>query len=83
MATIITYDLANKHTEVKEAMYGLGYSYRFAHEGKWIVLPNTTLYHATKTPATARDELRAICSRMGATLERAFATEMHNWASYA
>lgn len=82
MATIITYDLANKHTEVKEAMYGLGYSFRFAHDGKWIVLPNTTLYHPTKTPVTARDEIMAVCKRLGATFERAFATEANNWASY-
>lgn len=83
MATIITYDLANKHTEVKEAMYGLGYSYRFAHEGQWIILPNTTLYHASKDPVTVRDELKAVCIRLGATFERSFATEASVWASWS
>ncbi len=81
MATIITYDLANKHTEVKEAMYALGYANRFYYETKYIYLPNTTLYHEIKTAATSRDELMAVCARLNANLERCVATRFVDWAT--
>ena len=84
MATIITYDLVNKHTEVKHAMFTLGYSDGFTNEGRKVQLPNTTLYHTTKSPATAREDLKATCARLSSTLERCFATSVSSdWASWS
>lgn len=83
MASIITYDIVNKHTEVKEAMYTLGYDNKFWYDNKWVYLPNTTLYHPTKTPTTGRDELRQVCFRLSVTLEKCFATDINNWAAYS
>jgi hypothetical protein len=82
MATIITYDLDGKHTEVKKAMYALGYSSSFkGTTGKIINLPNTTLYHATRLPADARKDLQNICTELKVKLERCIAFGIDGWAA--
>lgn len=76
METIITYDISDKHTEFKDAMELLGYRDRVrgVKNCEWIYFPNTTLYHPSKTPITARDEAKKICERLNIRLERCFST---------
>lgn len=84
MPTLLTYDVQNKHSELKNAMTQMGYTDGFYSNGKWIQLPNTTLRHEFKSPADAREELKATCIRLGANLERCFATGISNdWASWS
>ena len=57
---LINYDLNDKHTPVKDAMKGKGYTDYFEfyktvdrkRVKKRVDLPNTTLYHLSKTAAT-------------------------------
>jgi hypothetical protein len=76
METIITYDISGKHVDFKNEMKRLGYQDRIKTDGncKIIYLPNTTLYHPTKTPMSARDEAQLICDRLNVMFERCFAT---------
>lgn len=83
METIITYDISDKHTEFKNEMKLLGYQdkVRGITNCEWIYLPNTTLYHLSKNPSTARDEARKICKNLKIELERCIATIWDNWAA--
>lgn len=81
MAIIITYDVPSKHVELKEALSKKGYQDKIAHNNKWIYLPNTTLYHPTKTASTARDEMQAICKTLNVELERCVSTAWTDWAA--
>lgn len=76
METIITYDISGKHPEFKNEMKLLGYQDRVrgVQNCEWIYFPNTTLYHPSKNPITARDEARKICENLRIELERCFAT---------
>jgi hypothetical protein len=75
MAAIITYDIPSKHTEFKAAMFKLGYYAQILDaNSKTVYLPNTTLYHASKTPTAAVKDALAICSGLGLPLERCIAT---------
>lgn len=81
MEIIITYDVPNKHNDVKTEMFNLGYKDKFSDGTAYVYLPNTTLYHASKTPAIARDEMKAVCLRLNVKLERCISTSMGNWAA--
>lgn len=85
METIITYDISGKHVEFKNEMKKLGYQDKIKTDGncKVIYLPNTTLYHPTKTPMETRDEAKSICDRLNVRFERCFATtwNRNNWAA--
>jgi hypothetical protein len=78
MPTLVTYDITSKHREVKETLKSDKYGYKDQIQGekncKIIYFPNTTLYHATKTPLQAREEVQAVCKALGVTLERCVAT---------
>jgi hypothetical protein len=76
METIIAYDISDKHTEFKNEMKALGYQDKIpgVKNCKWIYLPNTTLYHPSKNPSTARDETQNICKNLKIKLERCFST---------
>lgn len=83
MAIIITYDIPSKHREFKEKMFELGYVDSISNSdcGK-VYFPNTTLYHASKTAANARDEARAITRSLGIKLVRCVSTQFGpNWAA--
>ncbi len=81
MATIITYDVPSKHTDIKKAMFALGYTDKFVSDGRYVYLPNTTVYHQTKSPVTARTELQTVCTRLNVHLERCIATDLTNWSA--
>ncbi len=83
MAVIITYDIDSKHTEFKQAMFKMGYKAQTLGNTncKIIYLPNTTLYHVTKTAEAARDDAKAVARSLAIELERCIATEWTNWAA--
>jgi hypothetical protein len=62
MASIISYDVLEKHIEVRRALLDLGY--------------NTTLYHPKKTPEEAAIDVQNICEKLAIQLERCIATDM-------
>lgn len=84
MAIIVTYDIPSKHSELKEEMFELGYVDEIAGSENCdkIYLPNTTLYHATKKAAEARDDVKLVCKKLSVSLDRCIATQWGpNWAS--
>jgi len=69
---LISYDINKSHTEVKTAMQELNYydNFKFEGQAKVYELPNTTLWHKTKTTNQAIADLKGICSKLNVTLER-------------
>lgn len=75
MAIIITYDIPEKHSEFKKEMFSLGYKEQISGDKcKIIYFPNTTLYHAKKTPEEARDDASSEAKKLKIKLERCVAT---------
>ncbi len=69
---LISYDINKYHTDVKDAMINLGYrtSWNYvSHPTHY--LPNTTLWHSNKSSNQAMVDLKNICVRLGAMLEKA------------
>ena len=86
MAIIATYDVPSKHVELKKALFAKGYTETISHKEangvtKKINLPNTTVYHASKTAEQARDEIKAVCKALNIELERCVATIWQDWAA--
>ena len=83
MESIITYDISDKHTEFKNEMKKLGYQDKIKWDGNdsWIYLPNTTLYHPTKTPVEAKVDAKKIKNDLKIDLERCIATIWENWSA--
>jgi hypothetical protein len=65
MASIVTYDVLEKHIELRKALLDLGYS--------------TTLYHATKTPEEATIDVQTICEKLQIHLAKCVATNLNKW----
>jgi hypothetical protein len=65
MAAIVTYDVLEKHIELRKALLNLGYS--------------TTLYHATKTPEEAIIDVQNICENLQIHLAQCMATDLIKW----
>jgi len=75
MASIVTYDIPEKHRELKKILFELGYKDQIPGEKcKIIFFPNTTLYHPSKTPEQLREDVQAVCKRLSIHLERCIAT---------
>lgn len=87
MAIIATYDVPSKHVELKKALFAKGYASIILHRDsatspvKQIYLPNTTVYHASKTAEEALDEIKAVCKALNIELERCVATMWQGWAA--
>jgi len=82
MASIVTYDVPEKHREVKKALFALDYKDQVAGVScKIIYFPNTTVYHSTKTPKEARTDVQAICTKLEIDLERCVATIWDDWSA--
>jgi hypothetical protein len=75
MNVIITYDLTGAHGPVKTTMIENGYSKTFITNGVNINLPETTLFHRTKTPAQALEDLVKASNLHGVKVTRAIALE--------
>lgn len=81
---LISYDIEKAHNEVKKALELLGYSDRFKNIGdpKVYPLPNTTLWHSNKNSNQAMADLKNICTRLGATLEKAVAVKATEFVGF-
>jgi hypothetical protein len=85
MAVIITYDVPSRHVELKARLFAIGYqdNIKPGQEEKanhTVYLPNTTLYHPTKTPDQALSDVRNACSYLVIKLERCISTRLsHDW----
>ena len=65
MASIVTYDVLERHIELRQALLDLGYS--------------TTLYHATKTPEEVAVDVQNICEKLQIHLAQCVATNLIKW----
>jgi hypothetical protein len=81
MAIIITYDVPEKHRELKKELTAMGYKDQIPgiKNCKIIFFPNTTFYHPTKTSKTAVDDVQSICNKLSVKLERCISTTWDNW----
>ncbi len=82
MASIVTYDVAEKDLELKNSMLTLGYKDHISGDAcKVIYFPSTTLYHPTKTTEQVRDEIQATCEKLSIHLLRCVATAWEDWSA--
>lgn len=83
MGIIITYDISDKHTDFKNEMKKLGYKDKIegGENCVWIYLPNTTLYHHTKTSVEAINDAKKVKQDLKIELERCIATIYDSWAA--
>jgi hypothetical protein len=65
MASMVTYDVLERHIELRNALLDLGYS--------------TTLYHATKTPEEATIDVQNICEKLQIHLVQCVSTNLIKW----
>ncbi|WP_438947057.1 hypothetical protein [Sediminibacterium sp.] len=84
MAIIATYDVPSKHVELKKALFAKGYTETIPHIDanrlpKKIYLPNTTVYHASKTSQQAKADIQASCSALNIKMERFVSTVWQSW----
>lgn len=83
MATIVTYDIPSKHSELKKMLFDMGYKDRISGINcKIIYFPNTTLYHLSKNAEQCRSDLQSTCATLQIKLERCIATQWGpDWAA--
>lgn len=83
MAIIVTYDVNDKHQELKQILFDKGYSDKIPHtdEGKPrpVYLPNTVVYHTSKTTEQGIDDVKAAAKSLGVKLERCIAVPADGW----
>ena len=85
MPIIVTYDVPSRHVELKKLLFERGYTDKITHfhNGAYrdIYLPNTTVYHATKTSAQGREDLQTATTALQIKLERCVSTQWGpDWA---
>ncbi len=86
MAIIVTYDVPGKHVALKQLLFDKGYTDKIQHfqDGvyKYIYLPNTTVYHATKLSTEGREDLKTCAAALQIKLERCISTQWGpDWAA--
>jgi hypothetical protein len=82
MPSLVTYDVPEKHVELKKKLFKLGYLAQISTQScPTFYFPNTTFYHSTKTPLQAREDVKAICKKIQIDLERCVATIWDSWAA--
>jgi hypothetical protein len=90
MAVLLTYDVDSKHDEIKNRLVDV-YKYQKTlsgtvlngdYEGKSAQsdLPNTTVYHASKTSDQAAADMKAVATSIGAELLKYLAFEVADGA---
>lgn len=72
---LISYDVSAKNPEVKAALIALGYheSFKFSLASKVYQLPNTTLWHKSKSSDQAMSDMKNVCITLNVKLEKAIA----------
>lgn len=76
-SVLISYDVSAKNPEVKAALIALNYfdSFTLGSSTKVYYLPNTTLWHKTKTSDQAMADMKKVCADLKVTLEKAIAVK--------
>jgi hypothetical protein len=76
-AILVSYDVNKLHTLVKTALQNLGYhdNFKNANDPKTYLLPNTTMWHSTKSSDQAMNDLKSVCKNLQVTLEKAVAVK--------
>lgn len=78
---VVSYDVDQKHTTVKEEMLELGYYDNWNYgEGPIYQMPNTTLWHKSKSSNAAIRDIENICYKLGVTLDKAVAVLAKDFA---
>jgi len=73
-AVVLSYDVDRRHTEVKAAIKERGYFDNWNYQGAPSHdMPNTTVWHKTKTSVTAITDIQQVCASLGVRLEKAVA----------
>lgn len=74
---VISYDVNRSHIEVKNAFQGMGYFDYFTLDGSnyRYQLPNTTLWHPSKSSDQGMIDMQAVCRGLGVTLEKALSVK--------
>lgn len=74
---LISYDVSDKNPEVKAALIELGYAKTWKNQGnpKIYTLPNTTLWHASKTSDQGLLDMQRVCRNLGVVLEKAISVK--------
>lgn len=75
MKVLISYDVSAKNPEVKAALLALNYYDHFTlgNTSKVYQLPDTTLWHKTKSSDQAMSDMKKVCTELKVTLEKAVA----------
>ena len=81
---MISYDVRNFHVEVKRDLVALGYFdyFTFDNGATRYELPNTTLWHHSKSSDQAMSDMIAVTTRLRATLEKAVAVKASEFVGY-
>lgn len=78
---LISYDVNKSHTEVKDAMKANGYFENWhIGNGPTYYLPNTTLWHKSKSSDQAIADIKSVCTSLKVTLEKAVAVLANEFA---
>ena len=74
---LLSYDVDKSHTQVKNALIDLEYLEKFknTNDPKTYTLPNTTLWHQSKSSNQAINDLKNTCNNLNVTLEKAVAVK--------
>lgn len=80
MNVILNYDLSGANGPVKTILLNNGYSKSFIYNGNIINLPETTLFHISKTPAQAIADIQEAARQHSVRVTRAIATEREGTA---
>lgn len=74
---LISYDVNKSHSLVKTALEKLGYhdNFKNANDPKTYLLPNTTMWHPTKSSDQAMNDLKSVCRNLQIILEKAVAVK--------
>ena len=80
-AVVVSYDVDKKHTSVKDEMMELGYYDNWKYgEGPTNQMPNTTLWHKSKSSDAAIRDINNVCYKLGVTLDKAVAVLANEFA---
>lgn len=81
---LISYDIDKLHSQVKTALEKLGYHDNFKNnnDSKVYQLPNTTMWHPTKSSDQAMSDLKSICNSNGVKLEKAVAVKATEFVGF-
>ncbi|SEO20376.1 hypothetical protein SAMN05444671_0699 [Flavobacterium sp. CF108] len=74
---LISYDVSDKNKEVKDALIALGYkeSWKNAGNEKIYHLPNTTLWHQSKSSKQGLVDMQSVCTNLKVKLEKAISVK--------